>query len=880
MGRLTDLWFRVRALFGGHRMDREFQDEIAFHLEMAADEMIREGVEPAEAHRRARIAFGGVDRYRERARDERGVRPVQDIVRDSRYAIRQIRRSPGFATLAIITMALGIGATTTIFSVVDGILLSPLSFEEPDRLVQVWPERTFTKRMLVQFQAEASALEDVSAINIRFFTFPGDASVEPEELRGASVSHNHFQVLGAAPVMGRGFTEDDQEPGQGQVVVLSHGIWERRFGSDPDILGRNVSVGEGEAASRTVVGVMGRDYRPVYEGSQVWVPFQVDPSNFSDYEGTASLRLLGRLTEGTSLEVADSRFNELAGRLTANLDFITDEERAAAGLHPLKEALLGDVRLRLLILMGSVGLVLLLACINVANLLLARGQGRERELGIRLAVGAGRGRVIRQLVTESLILGLAGGGVGVLLAFWFLPALVGILPASVPRTDLIGLDGKVLTFSFFVSVISALLFGLLPAFRTARRDVQASLKDGGLGRKQGPSGHKLRSGLVVAELALAVVVVVGASLLFRSFWLLQHKDLGFDANRVATLRINLPVDRYPDEAGRLLFYQEVARQVGSLPGVTRVGLTNFLPFGGGGMGIRYRSDDSPVSTDYLTAYAGVRAVSPDFFSSLRVPVTDGGYPDGLAVGDTVEQVLVNRALAVSLWPDGDTPVGKTVWLPFGSETPARIMGVVEDFAQSSVERAVQPDIYIPWELWSPHQMYLLVRTEGDAETLFSGVRSAIWLVDEDIPMTFVRTMEDVVNGTMADSRLSTLLLMVFGGLALSLGAVGVYGVASYAVTQSTFEIGVRMALGAGGKGVMAGVVRRFLTVSGVGILLGIVVALGVSRVLSSILYEVSATDPATFLGVGALLTMVAFVAIVFPAYRASRVDPAQVLKGE
>ena len=861
-------------------MDQEFQDEIAFHLEMATNDMIREGIEPAEARRRARIAFGGVDRYREKAREERGVRPVQDAIQDARYAVRQIRRNPGFAVLAIATMALGIGATTTIFSVVNGILLSPLSFQEPNRLVQVWPERSFTKSLYSQFGAEASFLDGLSAINVRSFTLPGEGGLEPEVLRGAMVSHNYFQVLGAAPVLGRGFTAEDEVPGQGQVVILSHGLWERRFGSDPEILGKAISVGEEEGASRIVVGVMAEDYRPVYEGRQVWVPFQIDPSNFPDFEGTASLRLLGRLAEGTSLEVADARFHELADRLTADLDFITDEERAVAGLHPLKEALLGDVRLRLLILMGSVGLVLLLACINVANLLLAKGHSREKELGIRLAVGAGRGRVIRQLITESLVLGLVGGGIGVLLAFWFLPALIGILPASVPRTDLIRLDERVLIFSLLVSVLSALLFGLLPAFRASKRDVQASLKDGGRGSDRATSGHKLRSGLVVVELALAVVVIVGASLLFRSFWLLQHEDLGFEASRVVTLRLNLPVDRYPDEAGRHQFYQQVSQQARGLPQVTEVGWTNFLPFAGGGMGIRYRSDDSPVSTDYVAGYAGVRAVSSEFFSALRVPLVDGGYPEGLAVGETGEQVLVNRAMALSLWPDGETAVGKTVWLPFGSETPARITGVVEDFAQVSVERAVQPDIYIPWELWSPERMYLLLRTDGDPEALLPGVRSAIWAVDSEIPVTFVRTMEEVVNRTLADSRLTALLLMVFGTLALTLGAVGVYGVASYAVTQSTFEIGVRMALGAGGAGVMASVVRRFLIVSAVGIILGVGVALGVSRVLSSLLYEVSATDPATFLGVGGFLTLVALAAIVFPAYRASRVDPARVLKGE
>jgi predicted permease len=734
--------------------------------------------------------------------------------------------------------------------------------------------------MFTRFRDEVPFLDGLSAFNQVNFTFPGDGETEAEEMRGASVSADHFELLGVSPALGRGFYPEDEVPGQGQVVVLSYGLWERRFGADPGILGRSVSVGEVEGVRRTVVGVMPRDYRPVYEGWELWVPFQIDPSNFPDFAGTASLRLLGRMAEGVSTDVASVRFNEVAARLTADLDFITEEQRALAGVTPLKEALLGDVRYRLLVLLASVGMVLLLACINVANLLLVRGQGRERELGIRLAVGAGRSRVVRQLLTESLVLGILGGGLGLLLAYWSLPVLMGMLPPGVPRADLVALDGRVLLFSLGVSVLSALLFGLLPALRATGRDVQASLKDGGLGRRQALSGQRLRNGLVVTEVALAAVVVVGASLLFRSFWMLQRVDPGFDPAQVLTLRLSPPLDRHPDGAGRHGFYEEVARQVGEIQGVTEVGWTNFLPFTGSGMSIRYRSDDSPVSTDYLPTYAMVRAVSPGFFPALGIAVPDGGYPEGLTGAEGEEAVLVNRSLALSLWPDGETPVGKTVWLPFGSETPASIAGAVEDWAQTSLAGEVEPEIYVPWEIWSPERMYLLVRTGGDLQALIPGVQAAVWSVDEDVPIALVRTMEEVVARTLADSRLTTLLLSVFGLLALTLGAVGIYGVASFAVSQSSFEIGVRMALGAGREGVLAQVLRRFLAVAGVGILLGMGAALGASRVLSSLLYQVSATDPATFLGVGLFLVLVAMAAVFVPALRASRIEPARVLKQE
>ena len=615
---------RVLALFGRGTMDSEMDEELAFHIEKETEKYLRQGMDPVLARRKALIAFGGVEQFREKTRDERGVRLLEDLDQDTRYALRQVVKNPGFSLVAVLTLALGIGATTTIFSVVNGILLTPLTFREPDRLVQVWPQQAFTKSMLTSFREDVPFLSDLGAYSYRSFAFGGEGDVDPEELGGASVSFNHFQLLGAAPALGRGFMPEDEIPGQGQVVILSHSVWERRFGSDPNVLGKAISVGDGEGAQRTVVGVMPADYRPLDESWQLWVPFQIDPSNFPDYAGTSSLRFIGRVADGVGLEQADARFHEVAVRLTADLDFITAEERAVAGVTPLKEALLGDVQFRLLVLLGSVGLVLLLACINVANLLLVRGQGRERELGIRLALGARRGRVVRQLLTESLVLGLIGGGLGLLLAFWSLPALIGILPAGIPQADLITLDRRVLLFSLAVSVVSALLFGLLPAIRATGRDLRTSLRDGGSGRRQGSSGQKLRNGLVVAELALAVVVVVGASLLFRSFWLLQKVDPGFDAHQVLTLRVNLSADRYPDDPSRRLFYGEVTRQVGAISGVTEVGWTAALPMGGSSMGIRYHSDDSSVPQEELPTYSTVRAVS-----SGVLP----GTPDSHAPGD-------------------------------------------------------------------------------------------------------------------------------------------------------------------------------------------------------------------------------------------------------
>jgi len=877
---LQSLKVRFRALFVRGRMDAEMDEELRFHIEMETKKNIRMGMDPVDARRRALVAFGGVEQAREKTREARGISGLDDLSQDLRYALRQLRKNPGFSLVAILTLALGIGATTTIFSVVDGILLTPLPYDQPDRLVRVWPERPFSKSMLTEFRGQVPFFKGLTAHRHETFVLTGDGTGDPEELGGGLVSFDHFRVLGVAPAMGRAFTPDDELPGQGQVVILSHGLWQRRFGSDPEILGRSISIGEGPGAMRTVVGVMPSDYRPLYDTWRLWVPFQIDPDNFPDFAGTASLRLMGRLADGISVDAAGLRFNGVANRLTAEKSFVTDEERALAGVQPLVDALVGDVRTRLLILLGSVGLVLLLACINVANLLLVRGQSRERELGVRVAVGANRRRVVRQLLTESLVLGMAGGALGLLFAYGSLPLLVGILPSGVPRVDLISLDGRVLLFSLATALASALIFGLIPAFKATSRDPQQSLRDGGRGRGQGPSGQKLRNGLVVAELALAVVVVVGASLLFKSFWLLRQQDPGFQASQVLTLRLNLPADRYPDGISRHVFLEEVSREVETLPGVTDVGWTSFLPMASGGMGIRYHSDESTVAMEEQATYAEVRVFSPGFLSALRIPMVQGEYPLGLMGDEEQEVVLVNRSLARSLWPQGETPLDKTVWLPFGSDLPARISGMVEDFSQTSLDRDIQPGIYIPWELWTPARMYMAVRTTGDPAALIPDVRARIWAVDQQMPIKYVRTMDEVVGRTMADSRLTTLLLMVFGALALTLGAVGVYGVASYAVSESTYEIGVRLALGAGKEGILLGTLQRFLGIAGLGILLGLAGAFGTSRVLAGFLFQVSSTDPVTFLGVGAFLTLVALLASLVPALRASRVDPAHVLKEE
>jgi putative ABC transport system permease protein len=806
----------------------------------------------------------------------RGMTTMYSYWQDLRYAARTLWKARGFTAVAVLTLALGVGANTAIFSVINGVVLKPLPYQEPERLVSVWGDHTFSKSLLDRFEEQTQSFSGLSGLNSETFTLTGDG--EPEELSGGSVSVNHFTVMGGQPVLGRAFTPEEESPGNGRTVILSHGLWVRRFGSDPDILGKSITLGGAGEESRTVVGVMPTDYRPVVEGWDLWVPMPVDPANFPDYAGTASLSVIGRLAPGVTLETADAEVKALAAVVQEDNSWIPDIRVQTAGVVSARDALVGSIRPRLLVLFAAVGLVLLVACTNVANLLLARGAGRQRELAVRVALGAKRWRVVRQLLTETALLGLFGGILGLAAAAWTISVLVANVPMNLPRVDSVGIDLRVLGFTAGVTLLATLIFGLLPALRATSHDTHESLKEGARTATTGLSGQRLRMGLVIAETALAVVLVVGAALMAKSAWLLQRVDPGFNHEQVLTLHTNPPAARYSDEESVRSYYAQIAEAVEAIPRVASLGMINLLPMTGSNMGMLWDVEGDPATEGTPMPRANARSVSPSYFRTMGIPLLQGRAFNSADRSDAEPVMIVNRAMARQISPDGN-PLGERVG-GFSGPTYFTVVGVVGDIHQHQLDLDTRPEMYFPHESWSSSRMYLMVLTAGRAEELVTSVKQAIWSVDEDVPISRVRTMDEVISRSLAQSRFFTLLLSCFAGLALLLGAIGLYGVMSYTVARSTHEIGVRIALGAASNTVLRAVVTRGLALVAMGVLLGIGGALGASRLLASYLFGVTTTDLTVLLGVPVSLVVVAVAASYIPARRASRVDPMVALRLE
>jgi putative ABC transport system permease protein len=833
---------------------------------------------------------------------------MQTLWHDLRYGFRILLKRPGFAAVAVLTLALGVGVNTAIFSVVDAVLLRPLPYPQSDRLVMLW-----TTMRSQGIPTSGSALPDYREWRDRCRSFEGLAGfyysdfnlagggAEPERAQGARVTANLFPVLGVRPALGRAFLPEEEQFGRHHVVILSHGLWQRRYGGDPEVVGRAVSVG-GEAY--TVVGVMPEgtaffDNQPAVE---LWTPISFAPGDRMDSRNNYFVYLVGRLKDGVTLEQAQAEVSAIAVQLQQE----AKEGPGFGGLVvPLHEQLVGDVRTILLVLLGAVAFVLLVACVNVANLLLARATTREKEFAIRASLGASRGRIIRQSLMESLLLGLAGGGAGLLLAGWAMGALVALLPSSLPRHNAIEVDGRVLAFTLLISLLTTLVFGLLPALQAARSDAQSALAEGGRGGTSGRRRSRLRDLLVAAEVALALVLLVGAGLMIQSFVRLSRVDTGFSARNVLTMRVSLSDAKYPlplnvnsPPPAAVGFYDQLLERVRGLPGVQAAGVSTILPLGAGnGWGKLFSVEGHPAPAS-IDQVPNVRfaLVSPDYFRALGVAVRGGRAFDEHDTEKSQPVAIINETAARRFFPDED-PLGKTVWLgppenllpppPPGEDNHfvrRTVVGVVADVKGSNLSRAAQAEVYAPYkqnkrEGWNNNFM-LAVRAGGEPKELLPAIRAQVRALDPEQPVTDVATMEERLGRSLSQQRFTTLLLGLFAGVALLLAAVGVYGVMSYAVAQRTHEIGIRMALGAQGRDVLRLVVRHgmLLTLAGVGA--GVACALALTRVMSSLLYGVSATDPLTFAGVPVLMALVALAACLAPARRATRVDPMVALRYE
>jgi putative ABC transport system permease protein len=815
------------------------------------------------------------------------------IGRDLRFAARGLWRSPGFTAITVATLALGIGANTAIFSVVNAVLLRPLAYRDPGQLVALrgvvevrgLNDVRNSAPEYQDFRSEVPALAEVAAawpININL-TDLGD----PERIQASVVSSNYFQVLGTAPALGRDFTPDDDQGRIGYVAIISWDLFQRRFGGDRSVIGKTVRLDDDPM---TIIGVMPRGFRhPLESGAspmEVWAPVELgnaDPQFIGDRRARV-FEVIGRLKPGATLAQAQSQLDALSQRLESRYPEVYPAAlgwRAAA--LPLSERVVGNVRPALLVLLGAVAFVLLIGCANVANLMLARATGRAREIAIRTALGGDRLRLVRQLLTESLLLAALGGALGLLLAVWGTSALSRLAALYLPRAREIAIDGPVLAFTAVLILVTGIAFGLLPALQASRPDLQDVLKDSAKG-SAGGGRTRMRAVLVVAEIAVALVLLAGAGLLLRSFQRLVAVDPGFDPRRLLTMQVWLPVPndnakgRYFTQQQRVGFYDRALAAVRQVPGVTGAALVSRLPYSGRN-DARFKIEGRPVSDAQLLPSAEVRLVSPGYFRTMAIPVLQGeAMPDGV---DSLSSTyaMVNRTLAEREWK-GRSPVGQRIQLVgFGSPW-VTIVGVVNDVRQGAPDQPPLPEFYLSYRLVAGQEMSLVARTSGDPDALAGRVVGSIRSVDPTQPVFGVNSMERLLANAEAERRFSLLLLTLFAAIALLLSSLGIYGVMAYSTSQRRHEIGIRMALGAATPDVLHLILRQGMGLVLIGLATGLFGAWALSRVLAGQLYGISARDPITYAAVATLLGVVAFAATWLPARRATRVDPMISLRSE
>jgi putative ABC transport system permease protein len=802
---------------------------------------------------------------------------MDTVFQDFRYAVRALRRTPSFTAAAALCLALGIGANTAIFSVIDGVLLRPLSFRDPTSLVVVWesdPQRGQDRNVVspanyLDWRRLNSTFSDIGAYIDWHANLTGVD--EPIEVARSIATATFFSVLGVPPALGRVYTPEEDVPNGPQMVVLSHRLWERQFGARRDVLGSRLTL---DGRPFTVIGVMPDGFGIEGSRAELWTPMGLDPA--VDYRTRTGryLTSIARLRRGVTAERAQADLSAIARRLeTAHPAFNTGW---GVNVVPMDEQVVGGVRRALLVLGGVVTFVLLIACANVANLLLARSTARTREIAIRAALGAGRARMVRQLLTESVVLGLLGGALGLVLAYWGLQSVRVVAPQSVPRIATVSIDGRTLAFTVVIALLTGLLFGLAPALSAGRRDLQSTLREGARGST---SGGRTRSLLVVAQVACALVLLVGAGLMMRSFVKLQSVDPGFDPDHVLTGRVQLAGERFRASSAATAFFAQLLERVEKLPGVESVGAINWLPLAGEGSATSYWIEGRPIPPPTSEFVADVRAVDSQYFRAMRIRVMRGEPFDARANTESPKQVVVNEAFARLHFP-ASNPIGEHVLMPWDDTLRGEIVGVVADARHAGLDSVPRPMIYWAMKQFPTNFMTLVVRTTGDPMRLAPAVAREVRALDPNQPFADAKPLDAYLSQSVAQRRFSMTLLGIFSGVALLLAALGIYGVLAYSVAQRTREIGVRMALGARYSTVASMVVREALGVVGVGLALGIGGALALTRVMTSLLYDISPTDPATFVGVTLALGAVAVLASYLPARRAARVDPIVALRSD
>jgi putative ABC transport system permease protein len=800
---------------------------------------------------------------------------METLLRDIRYGIRSLLKRPGFTAIALIALALGIGANTAIFSLVNAVLLQPLPFAEPDRLVWMWGNvRNGTNRASVSpldfldYRQQNTTFEQFAAMTSFPVAINLTGNGDPERLSAAAVTGNYFQALGVKPAMGSTFQPENEKTGSDQVAVLGYSLWQKRFGGDPAILNKTITL---DGKSVQVIGVMPREFS-FPRSAELWVPLNFDASPGMKQRKAHFLRAVGKLKPGVTLAQAQADTDTVARRLEAQ--YPETDTAWNLRLVSLREQLVGNTRPTLFILFGAVGFVLLIACANVANLLLVRAAGRQKEIALRTALGAGRFRIVRQMITESVLLALAGGALGTLLAFWGVELLVKLSEGSIPPTANVRIDATVLGFTLLLSLLTGVLFGLVPALRTMKLNLSESLKEGDRG---GEGGHRnrTRSVLVVLESAVAVVLLIGAGLLIRSLTQLQNTSPGFDARNVLTMNVQLPREKYSTAEKTAGFFHELESRLSGLPGVETVGMVSELPLSGQPNDMPYTVEGRPPVSIDQSFDDDFRRVNPQYFAAMRIPFLRGRNFTEQEVQQSAKVVIISQLLASQTFPN-EEPLGKRLVMAMNNQA-FEIIGIVGDIRHRSLESQPAAAMYLPAYVGG---MNVVLRTKGEPASLAAAVRKEVRGIDADQPVAAVQTMEQWLETSTAGPRYRTTLLTLFALVALVLASTGIYGVMSYSVSQRTHEIGVRMALGARQLDVLSLVVRQGMILVVVGVGLGLLGAFALTRVMSTLLFGVTAKDPVTFVAVAALLTLVAFVACYIPARRATKVDPLVALRYE
>jgi putative ABC transport system permease protein len=863
-------------MFRRKRKANDFSAEIEAHIQIETERLREQGLSENEARTAARRAFGNVARAEEQFYESHRWLWWEHLKQDTRFGLRMLRKSPGFSVVAILTLALGIGANTALFSVVNAVLLRPLPFENSSRLVWSWGNCTLCAQAAVSpsdfidYRAQNHSFEHYGAMAGGDSLFNLAGSDKPIQIKGSMVTAGFFDALGIQPRYGRIFELSDEKTTDPLVVILSCHLWQERFGSDPNVIGKSVTLDD---KRRTVVGVVANDVS-VLSQADLWFPAPFQNQGMQSRR-SHFLRPVGLLRRGVSISQAQAELDTIAARL--GREYPVTNAGWSLRLEPLQSVLVGSVRLALLVLLAAVGFVLLIACANVASLLLSRNTVRQREIVIRTALGAERSRLLRQLLTESLLLALAGGAAGIFLANAGVELLKGLGPQSLPRLDEVNLSGTVLAFTFVTAIFTGILFGLGPALKASRRDMAQSLREGGAAGDS-RSKHRAHNALVVAEVALSVVVLIASGLLLNSFWRLMRVQLGFDPANVLTTEVSLVSPRYDDERRREAFFDELQDRIQSSSGAESAGFVSELPLSGEADDTFFTIAEHPLANPNDNNDADVRIVDGDYFGAMRIPLLAGRAFDRQDSLESQKVVIVNEPFVKKFFPN-ENPMGKHLKMFEGKPefTAREIVGIVGGNKHFALQESLRPAMFTPGSFM---RMNVVVRSAGDPAMLTAAVRQAIRAIDPDEATSTFRTMGDVVSSSAAGDRFNALLLGAFGGIALLLTAAGIFGVLSYLVTQRTREIGLRMALGAQRTDVLRVIVGHGVRLALLGLCIGVVAAAVVTRWMSSVLFNVKPTDPLTFVAVAVVLGTVAFLASYIPARRAMRVDPMVALRYE